>query len=431
MNKLNLNSFFPEDLLQLTKVEPIEETIYIYLKSKTKSCACSKCGQSTEQYHGTYVRQVQDEETHHPITLLDGRDGTSLRKWLKNNKHIKVVTRDRASAYANVIAEELPDAMQVADRFHLHQNLLEAIKKALNHELPATIKIPHNDEPEENRETGKKIAQDVDNSRNYSEKRYKMICQIQHLLKEGCSYREIARRMGVGRNTIAKYRTGDPQELSIYGIHQSKLDVFHDFILECLYSGKSKSKTVKSVYAKGYTGSKSNAFNYLVKIEQREGKTFEPQPYIRTQTEALKYRTGSKGKTADYITKEGMFKHMWMDISLTDIHKCYIYSHFPNLWELHTCIREFRNIFKKKMVVLLYLFIDKYKKSRIKELHSFAKGLENDLDAVENAVAYDYSNGFVEGTNSRLKMIKRTMYGKCNRELLEAKLCYMRQEKNG
>ena len=41
-------------------------------------------------------------------------------------------------------------------------------KKALNHELPATIKIPHNDEPEESRETDKKIAQDVDNSSNYS-----------------------------------------------------------------------------------------------------------------------------------------------------------------------------------------------------------------------------------------------------------------------
>ena len=102
-----------------------------------------------------------------------------------------------------------------------------------------------------------------------------MICQIQQLLKESCSYREIARRMGVGRNTIAKYRTGEPRELSMYGIHQSKLDIYHDFILECLYSGKSKSKTVKAIYAKGYTGSKSNAFDYLVKIEQCEGKAFE------------------------------------------------------------------------------------------------------------------------------------------------------------
>ena len=89
----------------------------------------------------------------------------------------------------------------------------------------------------------KKIVQDVDNFSNYSEKRYKKICQIQELLKEGCSYREIARRMGIGRNTIAKYRKGDPKELSMYGIHQSKLDIFHDFILECLHSGKSKSKT--------------------------------------------------------------------------------------------------------------------------------------------------------------------------------------------
>ena len=51
----------------------------------------------------------------------------------------------------------------------------------------------------------KKIAVDVDNSPNYSEKRYQMICQIQGFLKEGCSYREIVRRMGVGRNTI-KYK---------------------------------------------------------------------------------------------------------------------------------------------------------------------------------------------------------------------------------
>ncbi len=76
----------------------------------------------------------------------------------------------------------------------------------------------------------------------------------------------------------------------------SKLDVFHDFILQCLDSGWSKSKTVKAVYKKGYSGSKSNAFHYLVKIEEREGKSFEPQPYIRARTEALKCRTGSTGK---------------------------------------------------------------------------------------------------------------------------------------
>ncbi|BFK16980.1 hypothetical protein K340107D12_23290 [Blautia parvula] len=52
----------------------------------------------------------------------------TLKEWLKNNKHIKAVTRDRRSAYASAIQEILSDAMQIADRYHLHQNLLEAIK---------------------------------------------------------------------------------------------------------------------------------------------------------------------------------------------------------------------------------------------------------------------------------------------------------------
>lgn len=82
-----------------------------------------------------------------------------------------------------------------------------------------------------------KIEFAVDNCPGFSSKRYQMICQIQAFLKEGCSYREIARRMGVGRNTIAKYREGNPKELCMYGVRQSKLDVFYDFIIECLISG--------------------------------------------------------------------------------------------------------------------------------------------------------------------------------------------------
>ena len=73
---------------------------------------------------------------------------------------------------------------------------------------------------------------------------------------------------------------------------------------------------------------------------------------------------------------------------------------------------------------LLYLFIDCYKYSSLKELASFASGLEKDISAVENAVASDLSNAFVEGTNNKVKMVKRTMYGRCSKKLLAAKLMY-------
>lgn len=70
----------------------------------------------------------------------------NLREWLKQNQQIKAVTRDRASAYAKALSDELPDVMQIADRFHLHQNLLTAVKKALNRAIPASIKILHEEE---------------------------------------------------------------------------------------------------------------------------------------------------------------------------------------------------------------------------------------------------------------------------------------------
>lgn len=59
----------------------------------------------------------------------------------------------------------------------------------------------------------------------------------------------------------------------------------------------------------------------------------------------------------------------------------------------------------------------KYNKSSLKALKSFGDGLKRDI----NAVVYNYNNGFVKGTNSRLKMIKRTVYGRCCKQLLEAK----------
>ena len=92
----------------------------------------------------TYGTIIVDEENHKPVAVLEGRDKETLKKWLEHNKHIKAVTRDRASAYAAAIEESLPAAMQIADRFHLHQNLLEAVRGALNGSIPATVKIPVN-----------------------------------------------------------------------------------------------------------------------------------------------------------------------------------------------------------------------------------------------------------------------------------------------
>ena len=112
-----------------------------------------------------YGKIIVDESTRKPVTILDGRDGETLKAWLKNNKHVKAVTRDRATAYATAIQEALPDAMQIADRFHLHQNLLEVVQKTLNSLIPVSIQIPREEEQNDEMEREAKTADEVSKKR--------------------------------------------------------------------------------------------------------------------------------------------------------------------------------------------------------------------------------------------------------------------------
>ena len=117
-----------------------------------------------------------------------------------------------------------------------------------------------------------------------------------------------------------------------------------------------------------------------------------------------------------------IIKLLWMNKPIESINRDSLYRQYPIIQKLQICINEFRHIFIYKSIPRLYLFIERYKKSEFASIASFAKGLERDIDAVENAVVSPLSNGFVEGINNRTKMIKRIMYGRCGLELLSAKI---------
>ena len=79
----------------------------------------------------TYATAIYDLNDHHLITLLDERDATSFENWLKKHPKVKTIARDRASAYAVAINKVLPECIQVADRFHLFQNLIRTIERSI------------------------------------------------------------------------------------------------------------------------------------------------------------------------------------------------------------------------------------------------------------------------------------------------------------
>ena len=72
-------------------------------------------------------------------------------------------------------------------------------------------------------------------------------------------------------------------------------------------------------------------------------------------------------------------------------------------------------------------WLEETQASSIPELKYFAQSLQQDYDAVLAALTSDYSNGQTERQVNRLKLIKRSMYGRANFDLLQARVLPMRK----
>lgn len=259
----------------------------------------------------------------------------------------------------------------------------------------------------------------MDNLTETEQKRRQLVTEIQNLYNSGASIREISRITGKERKTVRKYIEGNPDILCRSNKH-SELESCIGSIIKNIQKGMTASDIAKQLKNQGYQYTLSNIRQYVTSVAKKYG--LEVTKY---RSSIPKYeQNGVKKQPMGYVTRKDIFNHLWMNIQLAPNHKEYIYTRNNHIFELECCIREFRKIFEKKSMPYLYLFIARYKKSTLKEIASFAKGLEKDIDAVENAVASPLSNGFVEGTNSKVKTIKKSMYGRCGKLLLSAKLMY-------
>lgn len=78
-----------------------------------------------------YGTILVDLETNHPIALLPDRTAETLATWLEDHPGIEILSRDRSKTYKHGMTQGAPNAIQVADRFHLLHNLEETLEKAL------------------------------------------------------------------------------------------------------------------------------------------------------------------------------------------------------------------------------------------------------------------------------------------------------------
>ena len=252
--------------------------------------------------------------------------------------------------------------------------------------------------------------------------RLELIITIQDLHNSGKSINDIARITGKDWKTIKKYLDGAPEQLC-KGSKRSPLDIYTGFIINSIKDGQTAMEIARQLKAKGNNTTLTNIRKFVSDLAKEHG--LDIAKYCCTPSKSD--REENHSPKMDYITRKGIFNHLWMKIELTPAHREYLWEQHDSLPELDICIREFRDIFSKKSIPRLHLFIEKYRQSSLKEIASFSNGLKKDIDAVENAVASHLSNAFVEGSNSKVKTVKKAMYGRCGKLLLEAKLMYDKQ----
>lgn len=90
--------------------------------------------------------------------------------------------------------------------------------------------------------------------------------------------------------------------------------------------------------------------------------------------------------------------------------------------ELYNAVKGFFLFIRERDLSVLKEWIEQYVKSSLGDLRILARGLARDVDAVTNALKYEFSNGIVEGYVNKLKALKRTMYGRASIKLLEIKM---------
>ena len=227
-----------------------------------------------------------------------------------------------------------------------------------------------------------------------------MIQEVQKMNKEGISKTEIAKKLNLSRQCVYTYLAlTQPPEKSTNCI----LDDYVPMIKRLILEGKKVYGIYDEIKEAGYKGKISLFDSRLRGIRQE----------VRTNT---KYLKRSKIKKLLFLNIEDIKNE-----ELREDLKEYLETN-KELNIIINLVRKFKEVIFSKKTRKLTSWLKEAKKINVKELNSFITLIENDIDAVKNAIKYNYSNGLTEGFNNKTKVIKRIMYGRCSFELLRLKI---------
>jgi transposase len=141
-------------------------------------------------------------ENHRLVDILANRDSRTFAALLAQHSGIEVVSRDRSGEYADAVRQGVPEAIQVADRFHLLKNLGEVVLRVFQRHSKALESVPAPG-PHHQQLTRLRLDREVSRERTRAQIR-NLFESVRALMQQGMNKPAIARTLGVHRHTVQK-----------------------------------------------------------------------------------------------------------------------------------------------------------------------------------------------------------------------------------
>jgi len=397
-----------------------------------------------------------DLSTNRPLEVLPDASATTVASWLQEHPGVTVIARDRAGSFAEGAKQGAPDAIQVADRFHLMQNLRTAIEEilkqmvdvrqvaaealaeqtpqlqlmavTLNDPQASSTAIPEDDALVSHSWPLSDIrrARDPYRKRVQAQRRAQRLARYEQVLalhQEGMLQQEIAEHVQLTRATVSRYlkATRFP-ERAPYPRLESKLDLYQAYLSERWAAGETNGRQLwQELQSQGFTGSLMAVMRWAA----RQQLLSPPPPSTRRgRNQQAKAEQGQQA-LAPLRTRRVAWWLLRRPDTLSAGHQAVLArmeQASPTFGQLYRLTVQFTEMLRKRQVEQLRPWLEAAQASDLAELKSLAGGIERDYAAVEAALRLPYSTGPVEGNINRLKLIKRSGYGRAGFDLLRLRV---------
>jgi len=345
------------------------------------------------QRYGTIVCDLERRKT---IALLPDREPATAEAWLQGQQQIAIVARDRGGGYGFAISKALPQATQVADRWHLMENasgaFLDAVRKSMRQIRgaigAATINADLLTAAERLQYEGYLRREETN-------------AAILELAGKGATIKDIVRRTGHSRGLVRRVLRG--QRSDVFRVRESSLELYLPWLEEQWANGRRNGAALwRQLKSQGFRGGVRVVTEWATRRRRAE------------QADSGLTRTPSSRTIARLMTvgRDRLSKAETVTVATIE-------NGVPLLVEAREIIATFQAMIRGRSLSDLTPWLERARTSLVA---SFANGVMKDQAAVAAAITSDWSNGQTEGQITKLKLVKRQMYGRGKLDLLQARV---------